>query len=117
MRQAFSGHETELGFEIERRQGRRRPAVTMSDLIFADDLALLASEIDEAQEMLSRVETEAAKVGLHVNAKKTELMSFNYNHEVEIKTIEGKSVKKVKSLSTLVPGWLPQNMTSQFAKH
>ena len=41
------------------------------------DLALLPSEIKNAQEMLTRPEHEAIKVGLKINAKKTEIMIFN----------------------------------------
>ena len=51
--------------------------VMLSDLDFADDIALLSNQIREAQELLDRVETECKKVGLHLNAKKTEYMAYN----------------------------------------
>ena len=77
MRKAISGMEEELGFTLRPRRSRRVPPITVTDLDFADDIALLCNEIHQAQELLKRVETEAARVGLHVNAKKTEHMSFN----------------------------------------
>ncbi|KAI8511849.1 hypothetical protein Bbelb_109490 [Branchiostoma belcheri] len=68
MRQTIGEQENELGFEVERRKSRRHPPVTISDFDFADDIALLAERIVQAQELLYRLETEAAKVGLHLNA-------------------------------------------------
>ena len=52
--------------------------------MFADDIALLSQEIAQAQELLSRVEMEASKIGLHINAKKTELMTFNYEAGMDL---------------------------------
>ena len=69
--------EEELGFTLPPRRSRRVPPITVTDLDFADGIALLCNEIHQAQELLKRVETEAARVGLHVSAKKTEHMSFN----------------------------------------
>ena len=48
---------------------------TFSDLDFADDIALTLNLIDETQKLLINVENEAAKVGLHLNAKKTRKLS------------------------------------------
>ena len=73
MRQAIGNQDMELGFELERRRSRRHPAVVITDLDFADAIALQSERIERAQEFLSRVENESAKVGLHLNAKKTKL--------------------------------------------
>ena len=70
MRRAIEGKKTELEFELERRRSRRHPAVAICVLDFADDIALLSEEIDQAQELLTRVEHESAKVGLQLNDKK-----------------------------------------------
>ena len=65
MRKTFAGRENELGFTLHRQRSRRKPAVTVSDLDFADDLALLNEEMEQAQEVLNRLETEAERVGLY----------------------------------------------------
>ena len=62
MRQTYNGREY-LGFQLCRRRSRRLPAV-VTDLDFADDLALLTEEIEQAQEILHRLEKEAEMVGL-----------------------------------------------------
>ena len=44
---------------------------------------------------MSHTFQEAAKVGLHLNEKKTELMAFNYDDPVEVLAMNGNSVKNV----------------------
>ena len=67
MRKAFEGNEEELGFHLNRRRSRRTPPTVVTDLDFADDIALLTEEIKQAQDMITKLENEAAKVGLHCN--------------------------------------------------
>ena len=86
MRRTYNGKETELGFQLQRQTSRRNPAITITDLDFADDLPLLTEEIRQAQEVLRRPEDEAEKVGLYCNAKKTELQTFNHDEPVDVKT-------------------------------
>ena len=105
MREAVQGDEDKLGFELHPRRSSRHPAIKITDLLFADDIALLANEIWQAQELLSRVESEAAKVGLAVNAKKTEFMAFNFSEPIEIKTIGGSKLKEVLNFKYL-GGWM-----------
>lgn len=68
---------------------------------FADDIALLSEEIAQAQELLDRVEKEAAGVGLHVNVDKTEAMVFNHTTPVEIKARSGELIKVVDNFKYL----------------
>ena len=49
----------------------------ITDLDFADDIALISNLIEEAQELLISVEKECKHVGLGINARKTKFMSFN----------------------------------------
>ena len=67
----------------------------ITDLDFADDLALLTTEIDQAQEVLSRLEKEAAKIGLHLNVPKTEVMTFNQEEDKIIVARDGREIKVV----------------------
>ena len=88
MRKTYNGREEDLGFKLHRQKSRRHQAVTVTDLDFADDLAL---EIYKAQEVLSRLEQGAEKVGLFCNAKKTET----------VKVKNGKTLKVVKNFKYL----------------
>ena len=53
----------------------------MTDLDFADDLALLSNTIQDAQSLLHDLEVAAEQVGLFMNASKTEFMTVNIDHE------------------------------------
>ena len=101
IRRVTEGKETELGFELERRRSRRHPAISICDLDFADDIALLSEEIDQAQELLARVEHESAKMGLKLNDKKTEIMTYNQETPVEITSRSGKKLKVVNNFKYL----------------
>ena len=93
LRQAISGREEELGFTLEQRQSRRIPAKSIVDLDFADDIALLSNDIQQAQTLLNSIETECQKVGLTINAKKTKSMFFN-TLPGKIMTSEGNEIQQ-----------------------
>ena len=62
MRMAVKGKQLDLGFELTRKQSRRVPAKVITDLSYADDIALISQDIEQAQELLSNVETQALKL-------------------------------------------------------
>ena len=72
---------------------------------FADksyvEFALISVEIEQAQEMLTRVETETLRIGLHLNEKKTEVMAFGHNLLIKVKTKSGKELKYVMNFRYL----------------
>ena len=51
MRQTIDEHVEQLGFEIAPRTSSRQPAIKFTDMLFADDLALLPEEIDQPQKL------------------------------------------------------------------
>ena len=93
MRQAIDGKEEELGFTLQTRRSRRVPAKSICDLDFADDIALLSNEIEQARELVHRVEAECRKVGLEINAKKTKAMFFNVECE-PLQTLDGNAIQQ-----------------------
>ena len=65
------------GLTIGRRSGRQSQK-WVTNLDYADDIALIAEYISSAQELLTLLEVSAAKVGLFMlNAKKTECLPLN----------------------------------------
>jgi hypothetical protein len=52
MRETIQCDEEKLGFEIHPRKSRRHPAITVTDMMFADDIALLSNEIAQTQATL-----------------------------------------------------------------
>ena len=74
LRMAIEGKEEDLGFQLSKRRSRRVGPDIVTDFDFADDIALLSEELYQAQELLQRVETSVAKVGLKMNAGKTKFV-------------------------------------------
>ena len=59
------------GFELTKERSRRYPVKTITDVDYADDIALLANTPNQAETLLHSLERAAASIGLHVNALKT----------------------------------------------
>ena len=96
LRSAIEGKEESLGFTISPRRSRRVGPVNITDLDFADEIALLSDTAAQAQELLSNLENAALRVGLHVTAKKTQFMVYNQPTHVEIHTEDGSCLEEVK---------------------
>ena len=60
-------------FELTKKRRRRYPAKTITDADYANDIALLANTPNQAKTLLHSFERAVAGIGLHVNARKTEL--------------------------------------------
>ena len=101
LRQATDGVGTELGFTVTPRRSRRVPAVRITDLDFADDICLLSNQIEQAQQLLLRIETECGKVGLGLNSRKTEFMTYNVPEHDSLRTITGNALKEAEDFKYL----------------
>ena len=108
MRKAIGGKEEELGFTLYRRRSRRHEPVILTDTDFADDIATISEEMEQAQNMLRNIEIEGAKVGLRLNTKKTEIMLFNQNVQnvqMDVMSRDGNKIKVVDNFKYL-GGWM-----------
>ena len=54
--------------------------INLEDLYYADDLALLSHLESHMQSKTSKLQSNASKIGLKINVKKTEVMSLNTKH-------------------------------------
>ena len=101
IRQAAGDLELDLGVKLDKRRSRRQQPIAITDLNFADDIALLSEEIQKAQELLTHVENEAAKIGLCLNNEKTEVMVYNIPTPSPLKTIGDNAIKIVDNFKYL----------------
>ena len=115
MRRTFADRENELGFTLYRQRSRRKPAVTVSDLDFADDLAIINEEMEHAQEVLNKLETEAERVGLYCNAKKTVFQAYNQEQTIKIQAKNGEWLKEVDNFKYL-GGWTQSSSADNTAR-
>ena len=72
----------ENGFERTKKRSRKYPTKTITDADFADDIAILANALAQAETLLHSLDRAAAGIGLHVNAHKTEYMCFNQTGDI-----------------------------------
>ena len=73
-------------FKQAKERSKRYPAQTITDVDYANDIALLAKTPARVETRLHGVERAAAGIGLHVNADKSEYIC-------DISTLNGKSLK------------------------
>ena len=86
-------------FELTKKRSRRYPTKTITDADHADDIAILANTLNQAETLLHSLERDAAGICLHVNAHKTEYMC--YNQTGDISTLDGTSLKLVDKFTYL----------------
>ena len=87
-------NKEELGFTLKPTRSRRNPAEVITDTDFADDIALLSNTLRQAEELLHRTQDAAKQIGLHINEKKTEYMTFHIDNPT-LQTLDGKNLKYV----------------------
>ena len=71
----------------------------MTDIDYADDLTLTSDTIEDTTQLLHHLETSAKEIGLFINAKKTEFISFN--QKGQMKSLNGKEIKAVEDFTYL----------------
>ena len=80
MRQTYQNREVELGFQLRKRQSRRMAPITITDLNFADDRALITEEKEQNQDILNILEHEAGKVCLQCRLYTVMLRKPKFKH-------------------------------------
>ena len=83
----------ENGFKLTKERSRRYPIQTITDVHYADDIALVANAPAQAETLLHSLEEATADIYLHVNAHKTECACFN--QWGDISTLNSDSLKLV----------------------
>ena len=79
----------ELGFTLAKRKSKRYPAMKITDADNADNIPLHS------------IERTAKKIGLYLNADKTEFICFNQDASEGMKSFNGEKIKQVKATSPL----------------
>ena len=81
------------------KKSRRYPGQTITDAVYADDIALLANTLIQAETRLHSLESAADGIGLHANADKAEYTCFNQRGDIS--TLNGGSLKLVSNFTYL----------------
>ena len=89
----------ENSFKLTKERSRRYPAQTITDVDYADDIALVANSPAQAKSLLHCLEWAAGGIGFHVNADKTEYMCFNQRGNIS--TLKGGLLKLMDKFTYL----------------
>ena len=73
----------------------------MTDVDYADDLAIVTYKTSEATILLDKIENTAKEIGLNINSGKTEFISINQGENEKMKSLNGKNIKKVSDFKYL----------------
>ena len=90
----------ENGFKQAKERSRRYPAKTITDVDFANDIALLANPAAQAESLLHGQGRATGGIGLRINADKTECMCFNQRGDIS--TLKCGPLKQVDKFTYLV---------------
>ena len=74
---------------------------TISNLRFADDNATLAKSSDDFQPMVSNIHREGSKMGIHINAAKTETQYFSKENQIIGLSVKMLHCSRSRALHTL----------------
>lgn len=89
------------GLVVRRRSGRQSGKY-ITDLDYADEVALIAEHITSAQTLLISFEEATAKIGLRLNTKKAECMLMNEDPtHPSITSMDGAHIKEVEDFKYL----------------
>jgi hypothetical protein len=89
------------GYTVQRRRSSRSPAIALPFLAFADDIALLNNNTLESECAVSRLYTSAKKVGLKINAKKTQVMNIGLQSPTPVTLPSGETLVEVTNFTYL----------------
>ena len=101
LKQAFKISNSACGIVIEPRKSSRYPEVRIADLAYADDIALLNSSLELAENLLHSVEKSAAEVGLYLNAPKTKILTSNIDIKGNVNSLNGEVISHIEDFKYL----------------
>ena len=84
---------------LAKKRSRIYPAKTITNAVYADDIAILANSPNQVETLLHSLERAATGIGINVNAHKTEYMC--YNQTADISTLDGTPLKLVDTFTYL----------------
>ena len=88
------------GLQIQPRRSQRYRAQHLTDLDFADDLALITELVEDAEALLQSLERAAALIGLYCNENKNEYVNITKSFH-NLKSLLGRTIKGVQDFKYL----------------
>ena len=89
------------GLTLTRRRSARHPASHLSDLDYADDIALFADTTQEAELLLYKMKSASKSTGLFLNPSKTKYIHINPSADDSVHSSDGSQIEKVEDFKYL----------------
>ena len=89
------------GLTLKRCRSSRHPAAVLTDLNYADDIALLEDTIKSAQDLLNHVEKACQDVSLFLSISKTKYMHLNPSTNTSLVSSDGSPFELVQDFKYL----------------
>ena len=83
-----------LGFTLIKKKSKRYNAIKITDVDYADDIAVLTENI-KCHYTLHKIEEVSKEIGLQVNTEKTEYININQALTENLKSSTGIQIKKL----------------------
>ena len=100
MRQVLKKHP-DLGFTVTPARSRRIKEVRVTDVEFADDIALSTNNVKDAETLMKELERVAATVGLRMNEEKTKYLVQNIDTPDSLHSLTGEPIELVDDFKYL----------------
>ena len=88
------------GFIISLRRSRRNPEICITDIYYADYIAIVTDSVNPSMTFLHTIEENSNYIDLKINTNKTEYITVNQNqHGIKCITLnnrEGHNIKRVE---------------------
>ena len=97
----FLDNDRELRYTLTERRIRRYPAEQITDIDYADDIALTSNTLKDANTLLLKIELAAKEIGPNINTDKTEYINFNQDNNLHMESIGGNMIKRVEDFKYL----------------
>ena len=87
-----------LGFTLVKRKSMIYSAEHITDIGYAEDIAVITNSMIDANTLLHKIEDTAKDIGLHINSDTTELLYINHEN---MKILSGHYIKRVEEFKYL----------------
>lgn len=104
------------GFTVTPQRFGGYPVVALTDLDYEEDICLISDHVEQVQELLIRVEAKCSGVSLRLNAKKTEVISFNIPQAIHLSEQQEAMLWKTSATSSGVPWSILRNGTLRWER-
>ena len=92
----ISGYKSTSRFHSYKRKSIRYPDVHITDIDYADDIAVIINSLIDENKLLHKFEDTAKDIGLHIKSYKTEYMCLNHENQINMKSQPDHDIKRVE---------------------